>query len=554
MIPFSIVLIAKNEEQSLPHLFDSIKEFKNRGGEVVILDTGSTDKTVEVAKEFGCKVEEVGSKFVRTITNADEINKRFIVKGEEPIIKNGDKLFDFSEARNYAATLASNDWIFMPDCDEVLTSFDLDKINEVIENGAKQLEYNFVFSHDQYGNEAMKFRHCKFYNRTTLKWVGIIHEVLSGNSQRTFLDEDIIKLEHFQNPKAERSKYLSGLALDCFENQEKDRNSHYFAREMLWNGRPKSAIKEFKRHIAMNAWLQERGQSCIFIGDAYGLLKDEVNQIEWYQRAFNLDSSRREALMRLAELYYKKGDKQKTACYSTAALQIPWDGYYANQKKDYEQGPHEMLYWALWGKNKEQSKYHLEQALRYQPYNSKFLDATKFYYEYPDNKIDGWMRFFELQFLYNESKKMSSVCEVGSWKGRSTHALLSGCKGTVTAVDHFKGSQQEGDYTHTLGKQEDIYKTFLKNIKGFKNLKVNKKDSLSAAKDYKDNEFDMVFIDAGHTDDEVVADIRAWRGKAKFLLCGHDFSDVWPGVKKAVLEEIGQPDGVADSIWYKIIK
>jgi len=204
---FSICLISKNEEKTLPHLFKSIKEFKNKGGEVIVLDTGSSDNTVQVAKDFGCKVEEVGNKFVKTIKNADEINKRFIVD-EEPIIKNGDKLFDFSKARNYAASLSSNDFIFMPDCDEILTSFDLDKLNKVIENGAEQLEYNFVFSHDQYGNEAIKFLHSKFYDRRKLKWENIVHEILSGKAKRTYLDESIIKLEHFQQPKEERGRYL----------------------------------------------------------------------------------------------------------------------------------------------------------------------------------------------------------------------------------------------------------------------------------------------------------------------------------------------------------
>ncbi|MHA1482503.1 MAG: glycosyltransferase [Candidatus Heimdallarchaeaceae archaeon] len=460
---FSIVLISKNEEKTLPHLFKSIKEFKDKGGEVIVLDTGSTDSSVQVAKDFGCKVEEVGDRFVKTIKNADEINKRFIVD-EEPIIKNGDKLFDFSKARNYAASLSSNDWVFSPDCDEVLTSFDLDKLNKVIENGAEQLEYNFVFSHDQYKNEAIKFLHSKFYDRRKLSWKNIVHEVLTGKVKRTYLDESIIKLEHFQQPKEERGRYLSGLALDCFENQDNDRNSHYLARELLWNNRPKSAIKEFSRHIAMNKWKAERGQSMIFMGDAYGKLKDESKQVEWYLKAWNLDPDRREALMRLAQLYYKKGDRQRTACYCSAALQIPWNGYYANQHQHYAQEPHELLYWALWDINREQSKYHWEQCIKYQPNNPKYIEDAKFYFEYSGNKIEGWMTFPELQFLYKKSKEMKSICEVGSWKGRSTHALLTGCKGKVTAVDHFNGSAQKGDRTHSEKATDEVYLTFFPKI------------------------------------------------------------------------------------------
>ncbi|MHA1483607.1 MAG: hypothetical protein ACTSQA_09290, partial [Candidatus Heimdallarchaeaceae archaeon] len=111
----------------------------------------------------------------------------------------------------------------------------------------------------------------------------------------------------------------------------------------------------------MNRWKAERGQSMVFMGDAYGQLKDEEKQVEWYLKAWNLDPDRREALMRLAQLYYKKRDRQRTACYCSAALQIPWNGYYANQHQHYAQEPHELLYWALWNINRKQSKYHWEQ-------------------------------------------------------------------------------------------------------------------------------------------------------------------------------------------------
>jgi len=56
-------------------------------GKRIFLDTGSTDNSVKVAKEFGCIVEEAGDKFIKIIDNADKINKRFIVKGEKPVLK-----------------------------------------------------------------------------------------------------------------------------------------------------------------------------------------------------------------------------------------------------------------------------------------------------------------------------------------------------------------------------------------------------------------------------------------------------------------------------------
>ena len=179
---FSFVCIARNEEKTLPRLLKSLDEFKSRGGEVCVLDTGSTDKTAEVARAWGAKVEEVGTKFLTTISarEARKMNKHFIVDKEKNVVAKDDKLFDFASARNYASNMASNDFIFTPDCDEVFSKFNIDVVQGEINNGAEQLEYNFVFSHDEYGNEAIKFVHSKAYDRRKLKWRGIVHEVLAN--------------------------------------------------------------------------------------------------------------------------------------------------------------------------------------------------------------------------------------------------------------------------------------------------------------------------------------------------------------------------------------
>src|SRR6267142_1639782 len=83
--------------------------------------------------------------------------------------------------------------------------------------------------------------------------------LMGGKMCKTIrLPESQIKLEHWQNQETNRSGYLTGLALDCFLNPDNDRNSHYFARDLMWSGRYRSAIREFDRHIAMNKWEAER--------------------------------------------------------------------------------------------------------------------------------------------------------------------------------------------------------------------------------------------------------------------------------------------------------
>lgn len=383
MINFSIVLIARNEEKTLPRLLNSLIEFQERGGEIILVDTGSMDNTAQIAAQNKCVVVSVGDKFRKQLSLRDVhlINEKFVVDGEESVVKIYDSMFDYASARNYAASLSSNDFICMPDCDEIFTAFDIDKIGEAIKN-TDQLEYNFVFSHDADGKPLIQFLHSKFYDRRKLKWNGIIHEILQGNAKRTFLDESIIKLEHFQNVETNRSGYLKGLAYDCFLHPEKDRQSHYFAREMMYTGRFRSAIKEFERHIAMNAWQTERAQSMLFIGDCHLHLGDKDEAIKWYLKSFDLEPNRREPLMKLAELSHKENKLTQCVAYCEAALTIKGDNFYANYQPYYSYVPHELLYFCYWWTGeKEKSKEHFDIAFEMYPTNQKFINERVFYYE-----------------------------------------------------------------------------------------------------------------------------------------------------------------------------
>jgi len=392
---FSVVLIARNESKTLPRLVGSLAEFKNRGGEIILVDTGSTDDTAEIARGLGCKVTEVGNKFRRVITQdeADRINMDFIASGEADIVKAGDSLFDYSSARNFAATLASNDMVAMPDCDEIYTKLEIDQLDERINSGVEQIEYNFVFSHDAEGGELVKFMHSKFYNRTVLRWTGIIHEVLVSTiemapTRRCFLEESTIKLEHFQNHETNRGHYLKGLALSVLLDPSNDRNLHYFGRELMYVGHFKSAIQILEKHVALNKWAPEKSQSQIHIGECYMMTGDSQKAIHSYIDAFDTCPTRREPLMKIAEYYRRYGSADHVLSYVAAALQIPGDNFYANFQPYYENVPHELMYWALWEKGEyNASKRHFDHCLAYQPFNSKYLQDYRNYYQLPTMSI-----------------------------------------------------------------------------------------------------------------------------------------------------------------------
>jgi glycosyltransferase involved in cell wall biosynthesis len=84
----SVCIVAQNEEENLPRLLQSAQPIAD---EIVLVDGGSTDRTQEIARNAGARV------FFRPFTN-------------------------HADQKNYSASLAANDWIFLLDADEELSA------------------------------------------------------------------------------------------------------------------------------------------------------------------------------------------------------------------------------------------------------------------------------------------------------------------------------------------------------------------------------------------------------------------------------------------------
>ncbi|MCG6533589.1 MAG: glycosyltransferase [Syntrophales bacterium LBB04] len=92
-------MITKNEEEFLPKCLESIKELVH---EIIIVDTGSTDGTIQIAKAFGAKIYQ------------------------HPWEQ------DYSKHRNQSISYATGEWILIIDADEVIAKRDLDKIRRLL--------------------------------------------------------------------------------------------------------------------------------------------------------------------------------------------------------------------------------------------------------------------------------------------------------------------------------------------------------------------------------------------------------------------------------------
>lgn len=166
-------------------------------------------------------------------------------------------------------------------------------------------------------------------------------------------------------------------------------------------------------------------------------------------------------------------------------------------------------------------------------------------------------RFNWLADVINE-EGYTSGAEIGCLKGVTTRHILRHCPRLklLYAVDLWSWAPYEGGEYKKLRAQWDlpaIKKHFDQRVaQAFPDrLTVLQGLSWEMADQVEGNSLDFVFIDANHNYESVVKDIKAWTPKLRLggMLCGHDFSEGYPGLIAAVTELVSDFSLACDRVW-----
>lgn len=207
MITISLCMIVKNEEKILARCLDSLEGLMD---EIIIVDTGSTDATKEIAAAYTDRVYD------------------FVWTG------------DFSEARNFAFSKAGMEYIYSADADEVLDEANreaffrlkrtlLPEIEIVQMYYANQLENGTIYNYDK------ELRPKLFRRNRTFRWQGAIHEQI-GITPVIYDSE--IEIRHLpQNNHKDRD--LMAFARLTSAGARLDKRLHnIYAKELFISGEP----------------------------------------------------------------------------------------------------------------------------------------------------------------------------------------------------------------------------------------------------------------------------------------------------------------------------
>lgn len=228
------VFIALNEEKSIPRLAKSLKYFSNRN---VIVDTGSTDKTIEVAKEHGFEVYEM------------EWPKHF------------------GKARNKAVELAKcndADWIAMFDADEVLTKGV--ELKQQLKLLKPQIDLVAIYHKTGVGHRF--HRNC-IWKPGQAEWKFSVHEHLlsTHNNKSITLDFDVLHPDAI-GTEHDKAGLIEMLANDAEEYPDNATRQYYYGRQLYYESR--LDCLPFLNHCAkISTWDAEAANALVMMANIY---------------------------------------------------------------------------------------------------------------------------------------------------------------------------------------------------------------------------------------------------------------------------------------------
>jgi len=278
----AVYTIAKNEEQFVQRWADSCKDADYR----LILDTGSTDNTCQIAWDTDVTVE---------------------VETFDP--------WRFDHARNVALAC-------LPDDIDLCISLDMDEVlqpgwRQALEQlplGVTRPRYKYVWSWNPDGTEGLTYGGDKIHARHGYTWKHPVHEVLKPDGVETQQWCDL-QIHHHPDHSKSRSQYLPLLKLAVEEDPRDDRNQFYLAREYFFHGETGLAQYHFSEHLKLSQWQPERAASYRYLAK----MRPDSAEHHLY-KAIAEDPSRRESWVSLASVYHDK--KDWVACRQACAMAL----------------------------------------------------------------------------------------------------------------------------------------------------------------------------------------------------------------------------------------
>lgn len=290
MVTISVCMIVKNEEDVLERSLGCASQIAD---EIIVVDTGSQDRTKEIAQSYTDKVYD----FVWCD--------------------------DFSKARNYAFSKATMDYCMWLDADDVILEEDIRKLirlKQYLNKDVNIVMCKYHTSFDEDGQPVFTYyRERIVRNSPDNQWQGVIHEVIPLTGKIIYEDIAIThRKEHEGNPMRNlmifEGMIKQGKTLD-------PREQFYYARELYYHARYQESINVLEHFLDDKlGWIENNIDACEIMGYCYEMLEEKDKALESYFRSFTYDLPRAELCCDIGKHFFDEGSYYKAIYWYRQAL------------------------------------------------------------------------------------------------------------------------------------------------------------------------------------------------------------------------------------------
>lgn len=276
----SVCLIVKNEEEVIARCLACVKKFAD---EIVVVDTGSTDGTVEEVK-----------KFTENIYYFKWID-------------------DFSAARNFSLDKATCDYVMWLDADDVITDENCFKIKKLLNGADFDMAYLAYAANVENGVPTFVYYRERIFKRSkNYRFSGAVHEAVTPQGNVVYGDAAIFhnkvkEGEPLRNLRILQKQIARGICLN-------EREKFYYGRELFYNKMYRESIAVLEDFLNGNGWVENKIEACLNLYRAYASIGDEKRALNALFRSFLYAPPRSEACCMLGA-YFSEQNNVSCAIY-----------------------------------------------------------------------------------------------------------------------------------------------------------------------------------------------------------------------------------------------
>lgn len=288
----SVCLIVKDESEVIGRCLNCVLKFAD---EIIVVDTGSTDNTVEEVRKF-----------------TDDI---YFFKWCD----------DFSAARNFALEQAACDYVMWLDADDIITDENCRKIKELLEGSPTfdmaYLPYAAAFDGDR--PTFVYYRERIFKRSKNFRFQGAVHEAVSPDGKIVYSDAEIYHKkvregEPLRNLKILQKQIACGISLD-------ERSKFYYGRELLYNKMYRECTAVLEEFLRGDGWIENKIEACLNLYYAYAALGEKERGYAALLHSFTLAPPKAEACCILGAKFFEEGDDKSAIFWYEQAINCQTD-------------------------------------------------------------------------------------------------------------------------------------------------------------------------------------------------------------------------------------